>query len=133
MSEYTAALELRVDELQTMVRYQSVLTTPSEIVTATEISAAATTTTNSDLKEIKALENSLAKANALQQQHLTAALDRLSTLDTATGRVGGGAANGGRGGATTGGGGGRGTRRGKPREKNVCVNCKRLVWHADPK
>ena len=84
-----------------------------------------TTTTNSDLAEIKALANSLAKANALQQQQLTAALARLSKLDTSTGRVGGG--------ATTGGGGGRGTRRGKPREKHVCVNCKRLVCHADPK
>ena len=54
-------------------------------------------------------------------------------MDTAMGRVGGGAANGGGGGATTGGGGGRGTRRGKQREKHVCVNCKRLLWHADPK
>ena len=89
-----------------MVSDQSVLTTPSEIATATEIAAAETTTTNFDLAEIKALANLLAKANALQQQQLTAALARLSTLDTAMDRVGGGAANGGRGGATTGGGGG---------------------------
>ena len=133
MSEYVAELELNVDKLQTMVSDQSVLTTPSEISTATEIAAAATTTTNSDLAEIKALAKSLAKANALQQQQLMAALVQLSTLDTSTGRVGGGAANGGGGGATKGGGGGRGTRRGKPREKHSCVNCKRLVWHSDPK
>ena len=122
MSKYAAALKLRVDELQTIVSDQLVLTNPSKIATATEISAAATTTTNSDLTEIKTLANSLAKANALQQKQLTAALARLSTLDTAMGRVGGGASNGGRGGATTGGGVGRRTRRGKPREKHVSVN-----------
>ena len=42
-----------------------------------------TTTTNSDLAEIKALAKSLAKANTLHQQQLTAALARLSMMDTA--------------------------------------------------
>ncbi len=122
ISEYAAALELRVDELQTLVDDQSVLTT------GTEIAAAATTTTtaNSDLAEMKALAATLAKANATQQQQLATALSQLKLLA-------GGAGSGAAGGAARGGDGNRGARRGKPREQHLCVNCERMVYHKDEK
>ena len=79
---------MRVDELQSMRgEEQSVLTAPSKIATATNV-AAAVTTNNSDLAEMKALATSSAKANALQQQQLTTALARLNTLGTGGGGAG---------------------------------------------
>ena len=61
--DYANALELRVDELQTLVDDQSVLTT------GTELAAAATTSTtlpSAELLEMRALAKSLADTNATQ-------------------------------------------------------------------
>jgi hypothetical protein len=80
---------------------------------------------STNLAEMKALTASLVAANTRQQKQLASALTRLDA-------GGGGGSGGGSGGS---GGGARGgePRRGKPREKHVCVNCNRLVWHADAK
>ena len=72
------ALELRVDELQTLVDDQSILTT------GTELAAAATTATTSpsaELLEMRALAKSLAGTNVTQQRQLTTALAQLKVRD----------------------------------------------------
>jgi hypothetical protein len=116
--DYANALELRVDELQTLVDDQSILTT------GTEQAAAATTQTrapSAELLEMRTLAKSLADTNATQQRQLTTALAQLKTKDAGV------AANPG-----VGGGGDRHrARRGAPRVKHICKNCKREVWHAD--
>lgn len=122
MSDYAAALELRVDELER----SDVHSLPSVVSATTDTASAVTMPAPSnDLAEMKALTASLVAANTRQQKQLAAALARLDA-------GGGGGSGGGSGGS---GGGARGgePRRGKPREKHVCVNCNRLVWHADAK
>jgi len=118
--EYANALELRVDELQTLVDDQSILTS------GTELAAAATTATTSpsaELLEMRALAKSLADANATQQRQLTTALAQLKSRDasSATKPDGGGGGDRSR------------ARRGTPRAKHICKNCKREVWHLDAK
>ena len=118
--EYANALELCVDELQTLVDDQSILTS------GTELAAAATTATTSpsaELLEMRALAKSLADANATQQRQLTSALAQLKLRDasSATKPDGGGGGDRSR------------ARRGTPRAKHICKNCKREVWHLDAK
>ena len=118
--DYANALKLRVDELQTLVDDQSVLTT------GTELAASATTSTTSpsaELLEMRALAKSLAATNATQQRQLTTALAQLNVKDaSSTAKPDGG-----------GGGDRNRARRGAPRAKHICKNCKREVWHLDAK
>jgi len=76
--EYGNVLELRVDELQTLVDNQSILTTGTELAT---VATTATTSPSTELLEMRALAKSLADTNATQQWQLTTALAQLKVRD----------------------------------------------------
>ena len=121
LSNYAAALELRVDELESETDARSL---PSIINVPTKTASAATqTAASAELAEMKVLTTKLVAANAQQQKQLASALARLDGGGSDSGSGGG---NGG-----SGGNGSRGCLCSAPHEKHVCVNCKRLVWHAD--
>ncbi len=110
LSDYAAALELRVNELETGAETQSL---PSVVGATSETASAVTqTVASAELTEMRALAAKLAAANTQQQKQLAAALARLDS------------------GSSTRSDGPR-RRRGAPREKHRCVNCKRMVFHAD--
>ena len=118
--DYANALEILVDELQTLVDDQSIL------ITGTELAAAATTLRTSPSAELlgmRALAKSLAVTNITQQRQLTTALAQLKARDaSSTAKPDGGD-----------GGDRNRSRRGAPRAKHICKNCKRKVWHLDAK
>lgn len=114
VSEYAAALEARVDELESIAD-DGANTTASPVLTMPtmpNLAAAATTVAgNSDLAELKAMV-------LVQQKQMDSALTEMK-------KMGDGGGDGGR----------RTNRRDKKggKKKHVCKNCKRMVYHDDDK
>ena len=112
MSEYAAALEEKMIELETVAETQSVITD------TTDFAASATTShITAEMAEMRAA----AKSTAADLKKLTALVANMASNNGGGGKGGGGGSGGGRGG---------GDRR-KKGATHKCKHCKREVYHKD--